>query len=85
MDRNEKHWLAKEDLENGTFGRRLDEAVVEIKNLLSLLELAFSWPELMAAAVRPRSQPIRSARHDHRPLRARLNSPAKVPRDTKYL
>lgn len=50
--RNEKHWLTEEELENGTFGESLEEAVVEIRNLLPFLESAFSGVEYMAAAVR---------------------------------
>ena len=52
MRGNEKHWLTDEELEIGTFGESLEEAVVEIRNLLPFLESAFSGVEYMAAAVR---------------------------------
>lgn len=50
--RNEKHWLTDEELEIGTWGENLEEAVVEIKNLLPRLEFAFSGVEFAAAAIR---------------------------------
>ncbi len=52
MHRNEKHWLTEEELEHGTFGESLEAAVVEIRNLMSKVEYAFSGVELMAAAIR---------------------------------
>ncbi len=50
--RNEKHWLTEEELEYRTWGESLEDAVVEILNLLPLLESAFSGVEYAAAAVR---------------------------------
>lgn len=50
--KNDKHWLTEEELEIGTFGVALEEAVVEIKNLLPFVESAFSQVEYMAAAIR---------------------------------
>lgn len=50
--RNEKHWLTDEELEIGTWGRHLEEAVIEIKNLLAPLDFAFGGVEYAAAAVR---------------------------------
>jgi hypothetical protein len=50
--KNEKHWLTEEELKIGTFGVALEEAVVEIKNLLPFVESAFSQVEYMAAAIR---------------------------------
>ncbi|MCO5315154.1 MAG: hypothetical protein M9938_03175 [Solirubrobacterales bacterium] len=44
--------MTEEELEIGTFGESLEEAVVEIRNLLPFLESAFSGVEYMAAAVR---------------------------------
>lgn len=50
--RNEKHWLTDEELEIGTWGQHLEEAVVEIKNLLEPLDFAFGGVEYAAAAIR---------------------------------
>lgn len=50
--KNVKHWLTDEELEIGTWGESLEEAVVEIKNLLPRLEYAFSGVEFAAAAIR---------------------------------
>lgn len=52
VHRNEKHWLSEEEVEYRTFGESLEDAVVEIRNMLPLLENAFSGVELMAVAVR---------------------------------
>lgn len=52
MHRNERHWLTEEEQEHGTFGESLEAAVVEIHNLMSKVEYAFSEVELMAAAIR---------------------------------
>jgi len=52
MHRNEKHWLTDEELEIGTWGESLEEAVDEIMNLLPLLEYAFSGVDFAAAAIR---------------------------------
>ncbi|HTU13679.1 MAG TPA: hypothetical protein VMF31_00650 [Solirubrobacterales bacterium] len=51
-NRNEKHWLTDEEIEDQTYGEVLEGAVVEIRNLLPLLESAFSGVELMAEAIR---------------------------------
>jgi hypothetical protein len=52
MHRNEKHWLTDEEVEYRTFGESLEDAVVEIRNMMPFLENAFSGIELMAVAVR---------------------------------
>lgn len=52
MHRNEKHWLTDEEVETGTFGQSLELSVVEIRNMLPLLEEAFSGVEYMAGAIR---------------------------------
>lgn len=52
MHRNQKHWLTEEELEYRTFGESLEDAVVEIRNMMPLLESAFSGVELAAAAIR---------------------------------
>lgn len=52
MHRNEKHWLTDEEVETGTFGQSLELSVVEIRNMLPLLEEAFSGVEFMAGAIR---------------------------------
>lgn len=45
MYQNEKHWLTDEEVETGTFGQSLELSVVEIRNMLPLLEEAFSGVE----------------------------------------
>ena len=50
--RNEKHWLTEDEVEGQTFGEVLEEAVVDIQNLMPLIETAFSSIKLMAEAVR---------------------------------
>lgn len=50
--RNEGHWLTDEELEDLTHGQRIEAAVIEIRNLMSVLESAFSVVEDMAVVVR---------------------------------
>lgn len=50
--RNEKHWLTEDELDGQTFGEVLEEAVVDIQNLMPLIETAFSSVKLMAEAIR---------------------------------
>jgi hypothetical protein len=51
-NKNPKHWLTDEELEIGTWGESLEQAVVEIRNMLPSLESAFSGVEFAAAAIR---------------------------------
>lgn len=52
MHQNPKHWLTEEESEYRTFGESLEDAVVEIRNVMPRLKSAFSGIELMAAAIR---------------------------------